>query len=148
MVHNFCVHITTPGPFNSFNQMNTAPHGVSAFCGSITGTFVWLGCFIESGSPGQWWARCCQWCHSQSYYFWELALLKCDQLKETGNHRKYNGAQKRPGQKLKKKCTYKIAWLLGFTFSFRSLCYIDNDLLSGAGKSLKFLCYSVFQSIK
>lgn len=140
-VIDFCAHITTPGPFKSFNLT----HGVSTFCGSITGTFVWMGCYTEPESPGQWWARCCQWCHSQSYCFWELVLLKYGQLKETSNHKKYNGAHKRPGQK---KCTYTITWLLGFTFSFRSLHYLDNDLLSGAGKSLNFSCYSVFQSIK
>lgn len=48
-VHDSCVHITTPGPFNSFNQMNTAPHGVSAFCGSITGTFVLAGFLYRVG---------------------------------------------------------------------------------------------------
>ena len=33
--------------------MNIAAYGVSAACESITGTFVWMGCFPESGSPGR-----------------------------------------------------------------------------------------------
>lgn len=38
-VIDFCAHITTCGPFKSFSLT----HGVSAFCESITGTFVWMG---------------------------------------------------------------------------------------------------------
>lgn len=47
-----------------------------------------------------WWAKRCRWCHSQCHCFWELVLLKCDHLKERSNHRNYNGAWKRPGQKM------------------------------------------------
>lgn len=75
-------------------------HGGRTFCESIAGRFVWLGCFTESGSPGQCWATRGPWCPSKGDCFWELVPLKCDQLKESSNHRKYNGAQKRPGQKM------------------------------------------------
>lgn len=48
-VIDFCAHVTTLGPFKSFSLTN----GVSAFCGSITGTFVQMGCYTEPESPGQ-----------------------------------------------------------------------------------------------
>lgn len=50
---DFCIHISTPGPFKSFNQIKISPHRVSAFCESITGMSMWRGYYIEPGSPGQ-----------------------------------------------------------------------------------------------
>ena len=50
---DLCVHVSYPWPIKSFNQIKTAPRRVNAFCGSITGMSVQMGCYGEPGSPGQ-----------------------------------------------------------------------------------------------
>lgn len=41
--------MTTLGLFKSFSQIQIAPQGLSAFGGSITGTSVWMGCYMSQG---------------------------------------------------------------------------------------------------
>ena len=44
---DLCVHVSYPWPIKSFNQIKTAPRRVNAFCGSITGMSVQMGCCGE-----------------------------------------------------------------------------------------------------
>ena len=74
------VHITTSGPFKSFNQIKLPLTEWAHFVGQSQAC-LWMGCFVEPGSPGQWWARYCQWCHywvtaSKSWCFWSEASSK------------------------------------------------------------------------
>lgn len=50
---HFYAHITIPGPFQIIQSGGYCPSW-RAFCGSITGMFVWMGYCTELESLGQW----------------------------------------------------------------------------------------------
>ena len=78
---DLCIHVSYPWPIKSFNRIKTAPRRLNAFCGSIAGMSVRMGCYREPGSPGQRWARCRRQGHkwlaaSESWCFWSEAGWK------------------------------------------------------------------------